>query len=295
LIPNWLSFVKCIIDSADLPLNVSREILQESRIVRTIRRQIVSKSITMIKNLQGNETTWKTFWESFGKNIKMGIVEDSSNRDELSRICRFHTSHSFTTAVTEPVDSDTFTTLDSYVSRMKEGQPCIYYHATTNIKAAVASPFVEKLLKKEFEVLLMTDPLDEYVVMNLAKFKPSDSEKEIDLVDVTRENAEIENDTQEQVAFENAQKEYEKLCQFIKNVLKEKVEKVTISSRLYSSPCVLVTSKFGWSANMEQIMKAQAGSDARAYEYMRGRRTMEINPSSRINQNLLEMIKKKRG
>jgi HSP90 family molecular chaperone len=244
----------------------------------------------MIKNLQDDETKWKTFWESFGKNIKMGIVEDSSNRDELSRICQFYTSQSLNTETTKTNGNNTMTTIDAYVKRMKKGQTSIYYFATTNVQNATDAPFLEKLIKKGYEVLLMTDPLDEYVVTNLAKYKASDSDKEFDLVDVTRENTEIENDSEEKIALEEAQKEYEKLCQFIKNVLGEKVEKVTISSRLDSSPCVLVTSKFGWSANMEHIMKAQAGSDARAYEYMRGRRSMEINPNSRINRNLLDEI-----
>jgi HSP90 family molecular chaperone len=246
----------------------------------------------MIKNIQDDGTKWKTFWDSFGKNIKMGIVEDSSNRDELSRICQFYTSKSLNTEIIESSADNSMTTLDAYAARMRDGQSSIYYFATSNIKNAINAPFVEKLIKKGYEVLLMTDPLDEYVVMNLAKFKSTNSDKEFDLVDVTRENAEIENDSDEQIAFDKAEKEYRELCIFIKNVLGEKVEKVSVSSRLDSSPCVLVTSKFGWSANMEQIMKAQAGSDARAYDYMRGRRSLEINPNSRINRNLLEEIKK---
>merc|ERR1712039_369254 len=174
-----------------------------------------------------------------------------------------------------------------YVSRMKKGQKVIYYFATSNSKTATKVPFVENLIKKGYEILFMTDPLDEYVVMNLSNFRASDGTTEYTLVDVTRENLEAGNDME----IKEIQEEYEELCTFIKDVLKEKVEKVTISTRLDSSPCVLVTSKFGWSANMERIMKAQAGADARAYEYMRGRRSLEINPNNRVIKNLLGKIR----
>jgi heat shock protein beta len=291
LVPNWLSFVKGVVDSADLPLNVSRELLQECRIVRTIRKQIVSRSLAMITSIQEKS---KTFWESFGKEIKMGIVEDSANRYELARLCRFHTSYQSSSETNDPNDASAMSTLDSYVSRMKKGQTHIYFYATNSVESALKVPFVEKLINKGYEVLLMIDPLDEYVAMNLAKFTCSDGESEFELLDVTRENIEL-GEADEKETIMKTQEEFEELCLFIKGVLKQKVEKVVVSRRLDLSPCVLVTSKFGWSANMERIMKAQAGGDARAYDYMRGKKTMEINSDSSMTYNLLKEVKNKKG
>merc|ERR1719352_2155103 len=176
---------------------------------------------------------------------------------------------------------------------MKEGQEAIYFFATNNTKTAYRVPFVEKLVKMGYEVLFMTDPLDEYVAMNLAKFTSVDGTKEYALLDVTRENVEIgSSDSKDfKEKLQELNEEFEDLCCFVKAVLKDKVDKVVVSKRLDSSPCVLVTSKFGWSANMERIMKAQAGADARAYEYMRGKRSMEINPESKMIRALLEEVK----
>jgi heat shock protein beta len=291
LVPNWLSYIKGVVDSADLPLNVSRELLQESRVVRTIRKQIVTRSLSMIASLQEDKDKWKNFWDSFGKDLKMGIVEDHANRLELARICSFHTSYQPNTSESITNEIQSMTTLDAYVNRMKEGQMAIYFFATNNIKTATNVPFVEKLVKMGYEVLFMTDPLDEYVAMNLAKFSRADDTKEYALLDVTRENVDIgPSDSME--TQEKLLEEFEDLCCFIKATLKDKVDRVTISNRLESSPCVLVTSKFGWSANMERIMKAQAGADSRAYEYMRGKRTMEINTESRMILALLEEVRK---
>merc|ERR1712224_1192957 len=243
----------------------------------------------MITSLQEDPEKWKNFWDSFGKEIKLGIVEDSANRLELARICRFQTSYqNSTTSSANNVQN--MSTLDEYVHRMREGQEAIYFFATNNASTAFKVPFVEKLIKTGYEVLFMTDPLDEYVAMNLAKFLSADRIKEYTLLDVTRENVEIgSSDTEE--SREKMQEKFYELCGFIKTILKDKIDKVILSNRLDSSPCVLVTSKFGWSANMERIMKAQAGADTRAYEYMRGKRSMEINPNNRINRELLDRIK----
>merc|ERR1739848_17337 len=173
---------------------------------------------------------WKTFWESFGKNIKMGIIEDSNNRNELAIICQFLTSHTATSLHSDEKDVNNMTGLETYVSRLKDGQKGIYYFATNNTKTASKAPFVEKLIKKGYEILFITDPLDEYVVMNLAKYKTVDSSKEIELLDVTRENVgEDDNNVSGMVS-----KDQEELCAIFKEVLKEKVDKVVISSRLDS-------------------------------------------------------------
>jgi len=289
LVPNWLSYIKGVIDSADLPLNVSRELLQESRVIRTIRKQIVTRCLSMITSLQDDKEKWKKFWDSFGKEIKLGVVEDNINRLELARVCRFQTSYQYSTSSDDSTRN--MSTLDEYVCRMKTGQEAIYFFATYNLKTALKVPFVERLIKTGYEVLFLTDPLDEYVAMNLAKYSSTDSTKEYALIDVTRENIDISNLKLEE-SNEKMQKKFDDLCGFIKFTLKDKIDKVIISSRLDSSPCVLVTSKFGWSANMERIMKAQAGSDARAYEYMRGKRSMEINTGSKMICSLRDEIKK---
>jgi len=291
LVPGWLSYLKGVIDCTDLPLNVSRELLQESRIMRTIRKQIVTKALALFKSLQDDKDKWSIFWETFGKKIKMGIVEDNIIRTKLARLCRFYSSFRFSEIIAISNNIDNMSTLDLYVSRMKKGQNNIYFYATNNITTSINVPFVEKLVKEGFEVLLMTDPLDEYVAMNLGKFMSINGFIEFELVDVTRENTELD-DTDEIEEKNNLNEEYKELCDFIKGVLKNKVEKVMVSSRLSSSPCVLMSSKFGWSANMERIMKAQAGADTRAHEYMRGKRSLEINPGSQMIRCLLQEVKK---
>merc|ERR1711976_91158 len=179
-------------------------------------------------------------------------------------------------------------------SRMKDGQKYIYYYASNSVEIALKVPFIEKLINKGYEVLLMVDPLDEYVAMDLAKFSSANGESEFELLDVTRENIEF-GGVDEKITNTKYQEEFDALCVFIKGVLTDKVEKVVVSNRLDSSPCVLVTSKFGWSANMERIMKSQAGTDSRAYDYMRGKKSMEINHDSKMIRGLLEEVKNNKG
>lgn len=185
LVPRWLGFIKGVVDSSDLPLNVSREILQESRIVRTIRKQLVSRSLAMLKQLAEDKDKYRTFWEAFARYLRMGVVEDQDARADLSRLLRFTSSSS----------GDELIGLEDYAGRMKEGQKAIYYLTTASAKTGSAAPFVERLVKKGYEILYLTDPLDEYVVMNLAKFKTGD--KEVDLVDVTREELDLGDDVQD--------------------------------------------------------------------------------------------------
>jgi len=195
----------------------------------------------MGNSLQGDKEKWRSFWESFGKNIKMGIVEDSKNRKKLATLCQFHTSYRPTFLSSKKKDVNNMTRLNAYVSRLKDRQKIIYYFATNNTKTAPKAPFVETLIKKDYEILFITDPLDEYVVMNLAKYKNVDGSKKIELLDVTRENVE-EGDRKETI---KVSKDEDEICLMFKEVLGEKIEKVVVSSRLDSFPCVLTTSKFG--------------------------------------------------
>ncbi|GLI58754.1 hypothetical protein VaNZ11_000511 [Volvox africanus] len=284
LMPRYLSFVKGVVDSSDLPLNVSREILQESRIVRVIRKQLVRRSIEMMEELAGKETgeDYKTFWDAFGRNIKYGVVEDTENREKLSKLLRFSSSKS----------EDNLTSLDEYVSRMKPTQKSIYYMAADSVQAARAAPFVEAMVAKGIEVLYLTEPIDEACVTNLAKY--GDKDVQYDLVDVSKEGVTLDEEgDEEKAAAEAAAKELQPVVEFLKKSLGERVEKVTVSNRLLDSPCALVTSKFGWSANMERIMRSQAMGDARAMEYMRGRKIMEINPKHDIISGIKTLLQEK--
>jgi len=277
LMPRYLSFIKGVVDSSDLPLNVSREILQESRVVRVIRKQLLRRSLEMMEDLANKEggEDYKTFWESFGRNLKIGVIEDTENRERLAKLLRFNSSKS----------EEELTGLQAYVDRMKEGQKAIYYMAADNIQGARSSPFVEKLVSKGYEVLYLTDAIDEATVTNLQKF----GDKE--LVDVSKEGLELDDDDKAEV--EALEKEYSGVVAFLKTALGEKVEKVTVSNRLTDSPCALVTSKFGWSANMERIMRTQALGDPRSLEYMRGRKILEINPKHDIIGGLKVLVDEK--
>ena len=266
LMPEYLSFVKGVVDSEDLPLNISRESLQQNKILRVIKKNLVRKSLEMFKELSEDAEAYKKFYETFSKNLKLGIHEDSTNRSKIADLLRYQTSKS----------GEDLVSLKEYVERMKEGQPGIYYISGESKAAVEDAPFLEQLKKKGYEVIYMTDPIDEYAVQQLKEY---DGQK---LICVTKEGLSIEESDEEKKAFEDAKAATEPLCTLMKEVLGEKVEKVVVSTRLAESPCCLVTGEFGWSARMEQIMKAQALRDASMSTYMASKKTMEVNPSHPI-------------
>ena len=269
LLPRYLTFVRGVVDSNDLPLNVSREILQESRVVRVMRKRLIRKTLDMLKEISKRDNDdYATFWDAFGRNLKLGVIEDTANRDALAPLLRFESSST---------EKGKHVGLDTYVENMKEGQSSIYYVAADTREAAENSPFLEQLTKKGFEVLFLIDPIDEVAMTNLAQYK------EKTLVDISKEDLDLgEEDEAEAAKTKEIEEEYKSLTDWMQGELLGKVEKVTVSKRLTDTPCVLVTSKFGWSANMERIMKAQAMGDSRASEYMKGKKTMEINPTSPV-------------
>ncbi|KAG6545602.1 hypothetical protein Mapa_012956 [Marchantia paleacea] len=270
LFPRYLGFVKGVVDSNDLPLNVSREILQESRIVRIMRKRLVRKTFDMVEDIakRENKEDYKNFWTNFGKNIKLGCIEDTANHKRLAPLLRFSSSKC----------EDELMTLDDYVERMKPDQKAIYYLAADTIKSAKSAPFLEELSKRDLEVLFLVEPIDEVAVTNLASYKDHK------FVDVSKEDLDLESEDKEKE--KEVEQEFRLLCDWMKQLLGDKVAKVKISNRLDSSPCVLVSGKFGWSANMERIMKAQTLGDNSQLEFMRGRRVLEINPKHPIVQDL---------
>ncbi|XP_059282275.1 heat shock protein 90-6, mitochondrial [Lycium ferocissimum] len=272
LFPRYLSFIKGVVDSNDLPLNVSREILQESRIVRIMRKRLVRKAFEMIQGiaLSENRDDYEKFWENFGKHLKLGCIEDRENHKRLAPLLRFFSSQS----------EHEMISLDEYVENMKPDQKDIYYIASDSVTSAKNTPFLEKLLEKDLEVLFLVDPIDEVAIQNVKSYK------EKNFIDISKEDLDLGDKNEDKE--KEIKQEFGQTCDWIKKRLGDKVASVQISNRLSSSPCVLVSGKFGWSANMERLMKAQTVGDTSSLEFMRSRRVFEINPEHPIIRTLTE-------
>ncbi|XP_068147541.1 heat shock protein 83 [Drosophila tropicalis] len=270
LIPEYLTFIKGVVDSEDLPLNISREMLQQNKVLKVIRKNLVKKTMELIEELSEDKENYKKFYDQFSKNLKLGVHEDSNNRAKLADFLRFHTSAS----------GDDFCSLADYVSRMKENQKHIYFITGESKDQVSNSAFVERVKARGFEVVYMTEPIDEYVIQHLKEYKGKQ------LVSVTKEGLELPEDEEEKKKREEDKAKFESLCKLMKSILDNKVEKVVVSNRLVDSPCCIVTSQFGWSANMERIMKAQALRDTSTMGYMAGKKHLEINPDHPIVETL---------
>lgn len=266
LYPEYFNFVKGVVDCFDLPLNASRELLQQSKITKQITKTLVKKTIELFNEIAEDETEYTTFYENFSKNIKLAIHEDKINKDKLMELLRFPTSKSDSKQIS----------LDTYIVQMKEGQAGIYYINADSMTSASSSPFVEKLIANDYAVIYMVDAIDEYLMQNTKEYKTKQ------FINVANDDLklDISPDTE-------TDKSNEEVCMKLKEVLSSKVDKVIISKKLVSQPAI-VSSATGISANMERIMKAQALGNDTMLKYMAGQKVLEINPEHKLIKKLVE-------
>merc|ERR1712190_370857 len=320
LLPRYLNFVRGVVDSDDLPLNVSREQLQQNKIMKVISKKLVRKILELMKKLAKEEESgdddedeekedgeekeekedaeekkdksdeegqWSKFWKEFNKNLKMGCYEDDSNRSKLSKLLRFRTTKSEEKEIS----------LDKYLDRMQESQESIYYMSGDSVETMKKAPALQIFQKKDLEVLMLDDHLDEPCLQKLADYEGKK------FVSIQKADVKLDETEEEKRRFTKVKDMYKPLTDWWKETLTDltekgamkeagvKIEKVEISKRLTESPVVVVTSQFGYSAQQEKVMKAQAFQNKDQLSMMAGRKTLEVNPNHPVIADLLAKVK----
>jgi len=271
-LPKYLSFIKGLVDSDDFDLNISREVLQKSKTLQLIKKKLVRKIIAMFQDLaDSDKEKYFRFYNNFANNIKLGIMDDPSNRDRLAQLLRFNTYN----------HKNEMVSLDKYVEEMKGKQEEIYFLSGESKEACLSSPLLEKLVRKGYDVVVMTEPIDEYVMQvmyqYLGKYKFTNLGKEgVDL------------DKKQQVKLEQ---KFKPLSEYLRTVLGDKISKVSISTRLTTTPAVIVAPTYGVSSTMQRIMKNQPLADAqRSKSFLTEKKILEVNPKHPIILSLLDTI-----
>jgi heat shock protein beta len=277
MMPKYLSFIRGVVDSDDLPLNVSRETLQQSKLLKVIKKKLVRKALDMIKKISAED--YDAFWKEYGTNVKLGIIEDSANRTRLAKLLRFKTS----------LSKDKQIGLSEYIERMKPKQELIYFIAAATNEEAQKSPFVERILKKGYEVLYLTDPVDQYCMQSLPEYEGKKFQN------VAKEGLELDkSDVKKEEEKKQLEKTYEPLLQWLQDTLKGKIMDAKVSDRLVKTPMALVASQYGYDGNMERIARAQAyqksGGDSTMNYYLNQKKTLEINPRHPLIKDLLRRV-----
>lgn len=275
MIPNYLNFIRGIVDSDDLPLNVSRETLQQHKLIKVIKKKLVRKVLDMLKKIDPEE--YNKFWKEYSTNIKLGTIEDPSNRNRLAKLLLFHSSN-----------GEEMTNLSDYVKRMKPKQDHIYYIAASSMAEVKKSPFAERLLRKGYEVLYLVEAVDEYTISAIPEFEGKKFQN------VAKEGFTISETESSKKQFEEYKTMFEPLVKWLgEDVLKEHIAKAAISERLSDSPCALVASMFGWTGNMERLAVSNAhqkSDDPQRSYYLNQKKTLEINPRHPLMRELLRRV-----
>lgn len=274
MMPNYLSFIRGIVDSDDLPLNVSRENLQQHKLIKIIKKKLIRKVLDMIKKIPKED--YQQFWKEYSTNVKLGIIEDAQNRARLSKMLQFHSS-----------TQKEMTSLPEYVSRMKPNQQHIYYIAGSSEEEVKKSPFVERLEKKGYEVLYLIEAVDEYAISALPEF---DGKK---FQNVAKEGFTLDEGERAKERMEQLKTTFEPLVKWLNDILKDQISKAQVSERLTDSPCALVASMFGWTGNMERLAISNAHQktdDPQKSYYLNQKKTLEINPRHPLIRELLRRV-----
>jgi len=277
MMPNYLNFIRGVVDSDDLPLNVSRETLQQHKLIKVIKKKLVRKALDMLAKLEKEK--YEKFWFEYSTNVKLGVMEDPSNRARLAKLLRFQSSHG---------KENVLTSLAEYSSRMKAKQDWIYYIAAANRAEAVKSPFIERLVARGYEVLFLVEAVDEYSISALPEF---DGKK---FQNVAKEGFTLPESDQAKAKFEELQERFEPLAKwFTDNGLKDQITKAFVSEKLTNTPCALVASMFGWTGNMERLALANAHKkthDVSQSYYMNQKKALEFNPRHPVIKELLRRV-----